>query len=49
MKKVTYIFKLGVLSLGLLVGSCANDNILELDMTENPNALSPEQADPDFF
>lgn len=49
MKKVTYIFKLGLLSLGLLVGSCTNGNILELDMTENPNALNPDQADPDFL
>ncbi len=49
MKKTKNIFKLGLLSLGLLLGSCANDNILELDMTENPNALSPSQADPDFL
>jgi hypothetical protein len=49
MKKTIHIFKLGLLSLGLLLGSCANDNILELDMTENPNALSPSQADPDFL
>ena len=50
MKKLTNIFKVGVLALGLLsAGSCANDNILELDMTENPNALTPDQADPDFL
>jgi hypothetical protein len=49
MKKTIHIFKLGLLSLGLLLGSCANDNILELDLTENPNALSPSQADPDFL
>lgn len=49
MKKTIHIFKLGLLSLGLLLGSCANDNILELDLTENPNALSPNQADPDFL
>jgi len=49
MKKILNIFKLGLLSCGLLLGSCANDNILELDMTENPNALSPSQSDPDFL
>jgi len=50
MKKTKNIFKIGVLALGLLsVGSCANKDILELDLTQNPNALSPEQADPDFL
>jgi len=33
-------------SLFLLLGACET---LELDLTENPNALSPSQADPTFF
>ncbi len=31
---------------GILITSCET---IELDLAENPNALSPSQADPDFF
>ena len=45
MKKITRIFGL-CLSVFLLLGSFET---LELDLTENPNALSPSQADAAFF
>ncbi len=38
---------LSVIALGaILVNSCET---VELDLTENPNALTPTQADPDFY
>jgi Starch-binding associating with outer membrane len=46
MKKIIKLIKLMFLSGALLLVSCETT---ELDLTENPNALTPEQADPDFF
>ena len=46
MKKINYLTKTVFLSIVLIVGSCDSTN---LDLTENPNALSPTQASPDFF
>ena len=45
MKHINYI--LGIcLSVMLIIASCETT---ELDLTSNPNALSPEQADATFF
>ncbi len=46
MKKINNLIKMLVLCGGLFFVSCETTN---LDLTENPNALAPEQADPDFF
>ena len=46
MKKINNLIKMLVLCGGLFFASCETT---ELDLTQNPNALSPEQADPDFF
>jgi len=45
MKYTNYILGL-CLSAMLVLTSCET---LELDLTDNPNALSPSQADPTFF
>jgi len=46
MKKIIKLIKLMFLSGALFLVSCETTN---LDLTENPNALTPEQANPDFF
>jgi hypothetical protein len=46
MKKTSNLIKILVLCFGVFFASCETT---ELDLTENPNALSPDQADPDFF
>ena len=46
MKKTSKLIKILVLCFGVFFASCETT---ELDLTENPNALSPDQADPDFF
>ena len=45
MKHINYILGLCLCAIFVLV-SCET---IELDLTSNPNALSPEQADPTFF
>lgn len=46
MKKINYIIKLMFFCGALILSSCETT---ELDLTENPNALTPDQADPDYF
>ncbi len=46
MKKIIKLIKLMFLSGAIFLVSCET---LTLDMTENPNALTPDQANPDFF
>ena len=46
MKKINSIVKLVLFSMVLVFASCETT---ELDKTVNPNALTPEQANPDFF
>ena len=46
MKKINYLIKLMFFCGALFLGSCETT---ELDLTENPNALAPSQANPDFF
>lgn len=46
MKRINYLIKTLFLSIVLIMGSCDSTN---LELTENPNALSPTQASPDFF
>ncbi|NQV77665.1 MAG: SusD/RagB family nutrient-binding outer membrane lipoprotein [Lutibacter sp.] len=46
MKKINYLIKLMFFCGALFLGSCETT---ELDLTENPNALTPSQANPDFF
>lgn len=46
MKKINNLIKMLVLCGGLIFVSCETT---ELDLSENPNALSPVQADADFF
>jgi hypothetical protein len=46
MKKINNIFKIMVLFGVISFTSCETT---ELDITENPNALNPTQASPDFF
>lgn len=46
MKKISKILGASILTLGLTLSSCES---LELDLRENPNALSPEQASPDYL
>ncbi|MBT8316251.1 MAG: SusD/RagB family nutrient-binding outer membrane lipoprotein [Lutibacter sp.] len=46
MKKISKLLKLMLFCGVLVLGSCETT---ELDITQNPNALSPEQANPDFF
>ncbi|MFD1293554.1 SusD/RagB family nutrient-binding outer membrane lipoprotein [Lutibacter holmesii] len=46
MKKINYLIKLMFFCGAFLLSSCETT---ELNITENPNALTPEQADPDFF
>jgi len=46
MKKINNLIKIMVLFGVISFTSCETT---ELDLTENPNALSPSQADPDFF
>jgi len=48
MKKILNIGKAVLFSAALALTSC-NDGAWELDLTENPNALTPEQADPNFL
>lgn len=46
MKKIINLIKLMLFSGAFLLISCETT---ELDLTENPNALTPNQANPDFF
>ena len=46
MKKLNKLITMLVLLGGLFLVSCETT---ELDLSENPNALSPDQADADFF
>ena len=46
MKKTNNLIKMLVLCGGLFFASCETT---ELDLTQNPNALSPVDADPDFY
>ena len=46
MRKINNLIKMLVLCGGLFFASCETT---ELDLTQNPNALAPEQADPDFY
>ncbi len=46
MKKVNNLIKLVLFCGVVLLSSCESTNV---DITENPNALTPDQADPDFF
>lgn len=46
MKKINYLIKLMFFCGALFLSSCETT---ELDLTVNPNALSPDQANPDFF
>ena len=46
MKNINNLIKMLVLCGGLFFASCETT---ELDLTQNPNALSPDQADPDFY
>lgn len=46
MKKINNLIKLVLFCGVILLSSCETT---ELDLTKNPNALSPDQANPDFF
>ncbi|MDG1981060.1 MAG: SusD/RagB family nutrient-binding outer membrane lipoprotein [Flavobacteriaceae bacterium] len=46
MKKINNLIKMLVLCGGLFFASCETT---DLDLTQNPNALSPVDADPDFY
>lgn len=46
MKKINNLIKMLVLCGGLFFASCETT---ELDLIQNPNALTPEQGDPDFY
>ncbi|MBN4085394.1 SusD/RagB family nutrient-binding outer membrane lipoprotein [Flavobacteriaceae bacterium AH-315-B10] len=46
MKKINNLIKLVLVCGMVIISSCETTN---LDLTENPNALTPNQADPDFF
>ncbi len=46
MKKINNLIKLMFFCGALILVSCETTN---LDLTENPNALTPSQANPDFF
>ena len=46
MRKINNLIKMLVLCGGLFFASCETT---ELDLTQNPNALSPVDADPDFY
>ena len=46
MKQINYLIKLMFFCGALFLTSCETT---ELDLTENPNALTPTQANPDFF
>ena len=46
MKKTNNLIKILILCGGLFFASCETT---ELDLTQNPNALSPVDADPDFY
>ena len=46
MRKINNLIKMLVLCGGLFFASCETT---ELDLTQNPNALAPDQADPDFY
>ena len=46
MRKINNLIKMLVLCGGLFFASCETT---ELDLTVNPNALAPAQADPDFY
>ena len=46
MRKINNLIKMLVLCGGLFFASCETT---ELDLTQNPNALAPAQADPDFY
>jgi hypothetical protein len=46
MRKINNLIKMLVLCGGLFFASCETT---ELDLTVNPNALAPSQADPDFY
>jgi len=47
MKKINYLIKTMFVFGVLMLGSC--NKLTELDLVDNPNALSPNQASPDFF
>jgi len=46
MRKINNLIKMLVLCGGLFFASCETT---ELDLTQNPNALAPADADPDFY
>ena len=46
MRKINNLIKMLILCGGLFFASCETT---ELDLTQNPNALSPVDADPDFY
>jgi len=46
MRKINNLIKMLVLCGGLFFASCET---IELNLTQNPNALAPDQADPDFY
>jgi hypothetical protein len=46
MRKINNLIKMLVLCGGLFFASCETT---ELDLTQNPNDLAPDQADPDFY
>mgnify|MGYP001062139198 CR=1 FL=1 len=46
MKKINNLIKLVLVCGMVFISSCETTN---LDLTENPNALTPDAADPDFF
>ena len=47
MKKIKNILKIAVVLLGVI--SFTSCETTELDITQNPNALSPDQGSADFF
>ncbi|MFZ9044728.1 MAG: SusD/RagB family nutrient-binding outer membrane lipoprotein [Cyclobacteriaceae bacterium] len=46
MKKIKFLSRALMLAVVVIVASC---DVTELDLADNPNALSPDQASPDFF
>ena len=46
MKKINNLIKLVLFCGVVLLSSCESTNV---DITKNPNALTPDQANPDFF
>lgn len=46
MKNIKYLTRLTLFCTIVLFSACES---MELELTENPNLLSPSQASPDFF